>query len=325
MLRRMKTTDAVGHTLCQDLTQIVKDVSKGPLFKRGHILTQEDIPQLLAIGKKHVYVWDGHDDIVHEEDAARFLYQLCAGANIQPTAPSEGKIECLATCDGLLQIDLPRLNHINTYGDMMVATIPTFSPVKKGQRLAATRIIPLFIEQEKLDGVKQLISGQPVLSVTPYTVKRVAVVTTGSEVFNGLIDDTFTPVIQEKLQAFPAEMIAHYTVDDVREDITAAINKALAQGADIILCTGGMSVDPDDLTPGAIKQTGADIISYGTPVFPGAMFLLAYTEAGQVIMGLPGSVMYEKQTVFDMIFPRVMADVAVSAADIAALGHGGLL
>ncbi len=272
-----------------------------------------------------MYVWDGHDDIVHEEDAARFLYQLCAGANIQPTAPSEGKIESLATCDGLLQIDLPRLNHINTYGDMMVATIPTFSPVKKGQRLAATRIIPLFIEQEKLDGVKQLISGQPVLSVTPYTVKRVAVVTTGSEVFNGLIDDTFTPVIQEKLQAFPAEMIAHYTVDDVREDITAAINKALAQGADIILCTGGMSVDPDDLTPGAIKQTGADIISYGTPVFPGAMFLLAYTEAGQVIMGLPGSVMYEKQTVFDMIFPRVMADVAVSAADIAALGHGGLL
>ena len=243
---------------------------------------------------------------------------------MHPTPVKEGKIELVADCDGLLLIDVERLRAINELGEMMIATRSSCFPVKKGDKLAGTRIIPLVIEKEKMERAKQTAGDTPLLKLIPFTPKKVGVVTTGNEVFYGRIEDTFTPVIEQKLAEYGSVMTQHVVLNDDHEKITAAIQQMLDQGVDMVICTGGMSVDPDDKTPLAIRNTGANIVSYGAPVLPGAMFLLSYMADGRPVMGLPGCVMYAKRTIFDLVLPRIMADVPVSAKDLAALGHGGL-
>ena len=205
----------------------------------------------------------------------------------------------------------------------MIATRKGFTAVRKGDKLAGTRVIPLVIDKEKLDRAKSIVGNKSIMSVLPYTRKTATVITTGSEVFRGRIEDKFTPVLIEKLRAFDVTVTEHLTVDDGTDAIVEAIN-AVKGKADMILCTGGMSVDPDDRTPGAIKASGADIVTYGAPVLPGAMFLLGYFEDGTPIMGLPGCVMYAKATVFDLVLPRIIADVKLSKADFVSYGEGGL-
>lgn len=325
-MKLIRTEDAVGSVLCHDLTQIIKGVTKDAVFRKGHIVQPEDIPVLLSIGKEHLYVWEADESMLHENDAARILVDLCKSEGMSESAVKEGKIELAAAVDGLFKVDSKRLQLVNSFGQMMIATRHGNTPVHKGDKLCGTRIIPLVIEKEKMQRVQELCGAEPLLKLLPYKIKRAAVLATGSEVFHGRIKDTFTPVIEAKLAEFGVEVIHKEILDDAPEQITAAIKKAIEEkGAELVLCTGGMSVDPDDQTPLAIKNTGARIVSYGAPVLPGAMFLLAYYGEAQVpVLGLPGCVMYAKRTIFDLALPRVLARDLITAEELAALGEGGL-
>ena len=326
-MKEIRTEDAVGSVLCHDITQIIKDQKKGVLFSKGHVVKEEDIPLLLSVGKEHLFVWEKKEGILHENEAAQLLYDICAGKSMHGSDIREGKIELIADQDGVLKIRRDALLAVNSLGEMMIASRHGDFPVKKGDKLAGTRIIPLVIEKEKMDRAVEAAGNEPIFSILPYHEKKVGIVTTGSEVQKGLIQDTFTPVLRDKLYEYPTEVVGQTTPGDDKEQITADILKFIENGADMVICTGGMSVDPDDRTPGAIKDTGARIVTYGSPVLPGAMLLVSYYEKDGKsipILGLPGCVMYAKRTVFDLVLPRVMADDEIMAEEIAALGEGGL-
>lgn len=326
-MKLVRTEDAVGHVLCHDITQIIPGVVKDAVFRKGHVVTNEDIPVLLSVGKEHLYVWEKKEGILHEDEAAAILRDICINENMVATEPKEGKIEIKADIDGLLKINTEKLNAINALGEMMIATIHGNFPVKKGDKLAATRVIPLIIEEEKMNAARKVAGDKPLLSILPFEHKKVGIVTTGSEVFKGRIEDAFGPAIRKKIAEYDTEVIGQKILDDNQEEIVDAIKSFIEEGADMVLCTGGMSVDPDDKTPGAIKATGARVISYGAPVLPGAMFLLAYYEyQGRMIpiLGLPGCVMYAKRTIFDLVLPRVLAGDILEAKDLSVYGEGGL-
>jgi len=323
-MKLIKTQEAVGQVLCHDITQIIKGVTKDAVFRKGHIVTKEDIPVLLSIGKEHLYIWEADENMLHENEAAEILYTICKGENMTGSEIKEGKIELLASCDGLLKIDIARLNKINALGEMMIASRHGNFAVKEGDKLAGTRVIPLMIEKEKMQQAKRIAGEIPLFNILPYRYHKVGIVTTGSEVYQRRIEDTFTPVISEKLQAFPTEIIKHIVCNDDHEMITKAIQECLDSGAEMVICTGGMSVDPDDRTPMAIKNVGARIVTYGAAVLPGAMFLLGYVGGHIPIMGLPGCVMYAKKTIFDLVLPRIMAGEILNKEDFTVLGQGGL-
>lgn len=323
-MKLMKTEDAVGQVLCHDITQIIKGVTKDAVFRKGHIITKEDIPVLLSVGKDNIYIWEKDETMLHENEAAQILYEMCRNDHMHPSEVKEGKIELIADCDGLLKVDREKLKKVNRLGEMMIATHHGDTCVKKGDKLAGTRIIPLVIEKEKMETARAVCSDGPILTLKPFRKKKFAVLTTGNEVYYHRIEDTFTPVIEEKLAEFGAEMVFHEVYDDDASKITDGCQRAMEAGADLVFCTGGMSVDPDDKTPLAIKNTGARMVSYGAPVLPGAMFLLAYAKNGTPIVGLPGCVMYAKRTVFDLVLPRLIADDEVTADELAGLGEGGL-
>lgn len=323
-MKLMKTEDAVGQVLCHDITQIIRGVTKAPIFHKGHIITQKDIPVLLSVGKDNIYIWEKDKNILHENEGAVILRDICLGSNMHGTEPSEGKIELIADLDGLLTIDEEHLHKVNSLGEMMIATRHGNFPVRKGDKLAGTRIIPLVIAKEKMALAQKAAGPKPLLNVLPFKKKTFGVVTTGNEIYYGRIKDTFTYVIQNKLQEFGGTMVEHVVLNDDHKKITAAIQKMLKDGVDMVFCTGGMSVDPDDQTPLAIKNTGAKLVSYGAPVLPGAMFLLAYGTDGRPVVGLPGCVMYAGRTIFDLILPRLVADVPVTEENIIGLGQGGL-
>lgn len=324
-MKLINTRDAVGQVLCHDMTRIVKGDFKGPQFKKGHIITSEDIPMFLSMGKEHIYVWEMQEGMVHENDAAKRLYNLCENYNIRPSEIiKEGKIEAFAETDGYFEVDVARLDEINSLDEIIVATRHGNTAVKVGDKLAGMRVIPLVVEDQKLKEAEKIYNGNPILKLTPYKLKTAGIVTTGSEVFKGVIKDTFTPVIIEKLKIYGIETKEHIVVDDGMDNIADAIGQLKNKNLDMILCTGGMSVDPDDNTPGAIKKSGANIVTYGAPVLPGAMYLLGYYDDGTPIMGLPGCVMFAKATVFDLLLPKIAAGLKVTKKDVVRLGNGGL-
>lgn len=322
-MREMKTTEAVGQVLCHDVTQIIRGVTKDAAFRKGYVIRKEDIPVLLSMGKDSVYIWEKDERMLHENEAAQILYSMCANENMCPSEVKEGKIEITAECDGLFKVEKERLDIVNGAGEMMIASRHGNFPVKAGDKLAGMRIIPLVIEKKKLEDVKASCGSKPLFELLPFLHKKAGIVTTGNEVYHGRIQDTFTPVIKEKLAEYDVEIIGHEISDDSHERITGCIKKLLSAGAEMILCTGGMSVDPDDRTPLAIKNTGAKVVTYGAPVLPGAMFLLAYYEDIPVI-GLPGCVMYARRTIFDLVLPRLLAGERLRAKDFSKLGEGGL-
>ncbi len=324
-MKLIDTREAVGHVLCHDMTQIIPGVTKDARFRKGHIVTEEDIPVLLSMGKEHLYVWEKRSGWLHEDDAAERLCTLCRNENMHPTPVKEGKIELIANCDGLFQVDVDRLNAINGEDDVMIATRHTNTAVHRGDKLAGTRIIPLIIEETKLRAIEARAGdGGPILSLTPWKLKTCGLITTGSEVAQGRIADAFTPVVVKKLSQYGIAVEEQFLPGDHRADITAAALACKAKGVDLIICTGGMSVDPDDRTPGAIRDTGAEIVSYGAPVLPGAMFLLGYFWDRVPILGLPGCAMYAKATIFDLVLPRLAAGIPISRGDLKGMGHGGL-
>lgn len=323
-MKEIKVQDAVGQILCHDITQIVRGVVKDAKFRKGHVITAEDIPELLKLGKENIFVWENDATKLHENSAAEILRQVTQGENLSATDVKEGKIELKATCDGVFHVDAEKLNALNELGEICIATLQNKIPVRKGKSVAGMRVIPLVIDKQKMERVKEIADSVPLMKVLPYKKFKVGLVVTGSEIFHERIQDTFTPVIESKLKTFGLEVNWRRISDDSKEMTREKISELLELGAEMILCTGGMSIDPDDRTPAAIISTGADVVTYGAPVLPGAMFMLAY-KGGVPIMGLPGCVMFCSKTVFDLILPQVITGERLTRRDFTTLGVGGLL
>ncbi|MBQ4403497.1 MAG: molybdopterin-binding protein [Selenomonadaceae bacterium] len=323
-MREIKVQDAVGCVLCHDVTKIVRGEIKDAAFRKGHVITAEDIPELLKLGKENIFVWENDDTKLHENDAAEILRAICQGENLSAGSVKEGKIELKAACDGVFHVDAEKLNAINDVDEICIATVPNKIPVRKNKSVAGMRVIPLVIDKEKMERVKKIAGDVPLMKIFPYKKFKVGLVVTGSEIFHERIQDTFTPVIEAKLKTFGLQVDERRISDDSKEMTREKISELLNLGMEMILCTGGMSVDPDDRTPAAIKSTGADVVTYGVPVLPGAMFMLAY-KGDVPIMGLPGCVMFCSKTVFDMILPRVLTGEKLTRRDFTTLGVGGLL
>ena len=325
-LKKLKVQDAVGHVLCHDMTQIIPGESKGPRFRKGHIVAPEDVDVLLSMGKRSVYVWQTAPDMVHEDDAACQLCQLVEGPGCTH-APDvrEGKALVTASCDGCLRVRSDALVAMNYVEGIIISTRRGNCAVCEGDSVAGMRVIPLVIEQETLDLAAAAAGSDPVCEVVPFRLRSAGVVTTGSEVACGLIEDAFTPVVRNKLAAYGIEVVANELPGDEVADVAAAIGRMRERGVDIVLCTGGMSVDADDNTPAAIQRSGAEILTYGVPVLPGSMLLMGYFDDNTPVLGLPGGVMSATTTAFDLMLPRIAAGIRLSRAELVAYGEGGLL
>jgi len=323
-VKLIPVTDAVGMVLSHDITEIVPGRFKGPAFKRGHIIREKDVDKLRDLGKEHIAVLELSPDRVHEDDAAERLAQAAAGNGIVLSKPSEGKVNLIAARDGLLKINVRQLDGVNTIEDIMLATLHTNRLVKEGQVVAGTRIIPLTIGNEVLTTAESLCNKKfPIVEVKEVQEKTIGIVTTGSEVYHQRIKDKFGPVVREKIESLGSRVLRQIYVPDDVDMTVAAIRDLLTEGAEIVMLTGGMSVDPDDCTPSSIRATGAEVITYGAPVLPGAMFMLAYLDEIPII-GLPGCVMYHKASIFDLLVPRILAGEKLTRKDIVSFGHGGM-
>ncbi len=314
--------DAVGKMLLHDITRIVPDLFKGPEFKKGHIIQDTDVDRLLDLGKQNIFVACLNGEI-HENDAAVRLAASAAGTGIEFGSPEEGKVSLRARTDGLLTVDVPLLYELNSLQDVVFATLHTGRVVTRGQVVAGTRVVPLSIDEAVLDSAEAICKDRPVIQVRPLAGRNVGIVVTGSEVHAGRIADGFGPVVQKKLEDLGCRIIDKKVVPDDLDMTVNAIRTHADAGAGMIAVTGGMSVDPDDLTPAAIRAAGGRVEIYGVPVLPGAMFMLAWLDDVPII-GLPGCVMYHKASIFDLVVPRLLAGDRISRADIIGMGHGGL-
>ncbi|NCD25898.1 MAG: molybdopterin-binding protein [Deltaproteobacteria bacterium] len=323
-MKAIPVEDAVGTVLCHDITRIVPGETKGPAFRRGHVVGPDDIQLLLDIGKAHLYVFDPRDGYVHEDECALRLARAAAGQGLTISSPSEGKSTLTAAIDGVLKIDVQGLFRLNSITDVTFGTIHTGQFVKTGRVVAGTRVIPLAAPEELLQEAEAVCREHaPLIEVLPLKPAKVGVVTTGSEVYNGRIKDGFGPVLKKKFERLGSTILEQVFVSDQVEMTVDAILSLKKRGADFIAVTGGMSVDPDDQTPASIRKTGAKVVSYGAPTYPGAMFMLAYLDDVPVV-GLPGCVMYYKASIFDLVVPRLLAGERLERKDIVAFGHGGL-
>ena len=323
-MKLIRTVDAVNHVLCHDLTQIVPGEYKGPRFRKGHIVTEEDIPILLSMGKENLYIYELQEGMLHENDAAERMCALCLNVGMERGEAKEGKIEIRSAVRGVFLLDREKLKAINSIDELLIATRHGDSAVEPGDKLCGTRVIPLVIDEKKILEAETICGGVPLMQVRPYIMKKAGIVTTGSEVLHGRIEDRFTPVIEKKLEGYGIRVTEKVLSGDGVENVSAAIRDMRGKGLDIIVCTGGMSVDPDDNTPGAIRASGAEVVTYGAPVLPGAMMMLGYFGDGVPILGLPGCVMYSAFTIFDLVMPRIAAGVRLTKQDFVALGEGGL-
>ncbi len=322
-MKTVKTEDAVGMLIAHDITEIVPGEFKGIAFKKGHIIKEEDIEKLLRIGKENIYVLELKENELHENEAAIRLGNLFAGPGIYFTEPGEGKISIKPEYTGYLKINRDLQDDVNDVGNITLATIQGNRYIEKDDLIGGCRIIPLTIDKKKIDDIEELVKGkEPMFEIIPFEKLKVGLIVTGSEVYKGRIEDKFGPVIERKLRQFGSEIFHKTIVPDDTDTIKNAIYDVKEKGAEMIIVTGGMSVDPDDKTPGAIKASGADIVTYGTPILPGAMLLFSYLD-GIPVFGLPGCVMFSKITAFDLILPRVFAGEKVSRRDITRMGHGG--
>lgn len=331
VVREVRTDDAIGMALAHDLTRIVPGEFKGRQFRKGHIVTSDDIPMLKDIGKEHLYVIElAHTDL-HEDDAAERLAVALGGECLTRGEPHEGKVTLKSSIQGLARVDREVVDEINRLGDIALATVVNDRVVQPGEPVAATRAIPLIVPEAKVaaaervaERYRQRNGGMSPLDVRPLRAMKAGLLTTGTEVFTGRIADKFGPAVRAKLEALGSVVAEQRFAPDDRQTIVKDIHYFLQQGYDMILVTGGMSVDPDDRTPGAIAEAGTDIVSYGTPMLPGSMLLFGYVR-GVPIFGLPGCVMHDPYTSFDVLLPRVLAGDTIARDDIVGIGYGGLL
>lgn len=321
-MKKIAVEQAVGMTLCHDITKMV-DGFKGAAFKRGHVIREEDVEELLNIGKKTVFIWEENAGELHEEDCARRLAAMAPVEGAHYTAPSEGKVLLMADMRGMLRLNTELLQKINSIGDITISTLPDHYPVEVGARLASMRIVPLVTKEAQIIEAEKLCENEKLLDLRPYQHKKIGVIITGSEVYSGRIKDKFEPVVRRKMEHYPSEILGVTICDDDLDMIVNAAKTYLDQGADFLIFTGGMSVDPDDLTPTAIRKLGADIVSHGVPSQPGNMTLVAYL--GDVaVLGVPGAAISLPTTIFDVLLPQIFAGDKLTKKDLVNLGDGGL-
>ena len=323
MLKVIPVEQAVGMRLAHDITEIIPGGHKGPRFKRGHLIAREDVPRLLDVGKAHIYIMELAPDELHEEDAALRLARAAAGGGLRLTDPSEGRVNLVAEEDGLLEVDQERLFRFNELGDLILATLPSGEFVREGTVVGGTRTIPVVVKEELAARAEALCQDGPIAWVAAMPARKVFLLVTGSEVFTGRIKDGFEPVVRKKVERMGSTLEPAVLAPDDPDVIAGHIREFAAGGADVILVSGGMSVDPDDLTPEGIRRSGADVVSHGFPVLPGSMFLMSYL--GDVpVLGLSGCVLHDPVTVFDFMLPKLLAGARVTRGDILRMGHGGL-
>lgn len=321
-MKKVKVQDAIGMTLCHDITAMV-DGFKGAAFKRGHVITQEDIPKLLDIGKQHVFIWEENAGEIHEEDAARRLSQMTTVDGAHYGSVSEGKIQLFADQDGMFRVDKALLAAVNRIGDITITTLPDHYPVKAGDRLASMRIVPLVTEERQIAEAEALCADKQLYDLRPFKPLKVGIIITGSEIYHGRIKDKFERVARAKLAHYPAEILGVHVCDDELDMIVGAGRALLAEGAELLIFSGGMSVDPDDLTPSAIREMGAEIISYGVPSQPGNMTLVAYLDQA-ALLGVPGAAISRPTTMFDVLLPQIFCGDPLTKDNLIRLGEGGL-
>ena len=322
-MKKVKSEEAVGLTLCHDVTGIRADF-KGPVFRRGHVIQPEDVETLLDLGKRHVFIWEDQAGEIHEEDAARRLAALAQVENGTFSGPSEGKMVLTAQCSGQFRVNLTLLQQINSIGDITICTLPDHYPVQPGAKLASMRIVPLVTKEDNIRRAEQLCaeSAIPLLELVPYQKKKVGIIITGSEIYTGRIQDLFQPVIRKKVAPYGAEVLGCTFCDDDLSMLENAIQEYLDHGAELIVMTGGMSVDPDDITPTAIRRSGAEVISHGVPSQPGNMLLVAY-HGDTAIVGVPGAAAKAPTTTFDVLLPQIMTGRKLTKNDLVRLADGG--
>ncbi|MGF9797994.1 molybdopterin-binding protein [Brevibacillus agri] len=324
-MREVPVREAIGMMLPHDMTQILPGEFKGRLFKKGHVITEADIEPLLSIGKEHIYVLEMPEGFIHEEEAGMRIAKAVSGQGLTLTPPYEGKVSMKASRTGLAKVNEEAVHAINALEGIAFSTMYGDQIVHPGHTLAATRIIPLIIEEERIVELEKLAKqfDGPIIEVKLFQEKQVGLVTTGSEVFSGRIEDKFGAVIRNKVEALGSTVVDQRFAPDDKEAIEKQILSFLDEGVDLVLVTGGMSVDPDDRTPGAIAGVGAEVVRYGTPMLPGSMLMVAY-KGDVPILGLPGAVMHEPFTSFDVFLPRILAGERIVASDMTRLGYGGL-
>jgi len=324
MMKKVKVDNAVGMVLAHDITRIIPGKFKGVGFKKGHIVQQEDVPELIKLGKKHLYVLNLSAKHLHEDEAALRIARAICGKRLRWTEPAEGKSNIISEARGIVKVNRVALHKINKLGKIIVATLKNNFPIRRDQIVAATRIIPLTINLKKIERLESLAKKQyPVISVMPYRKLTIGAVVTGSEIFEGLIQDEFDKYVGQKVNEYGCRVARKILVPDKTEAIATAIAELKDLGCDLIVTTGGLSVDPDDVTRQGVKKIGAQVIAYGAPVLPGAMFM--YAKLSDIpILGLPACVYYHQSTIFDLMLPRVLAGDEISRDEIAEMGHGGL-
>ena len=323
-MKKIPVESAIGETICHDMTAIMENGYKGAKFKRGHVITAEDIPALLDMGKTQIYVWEPEADEVHEEDAARELAEAICGSNLNVSGPSEGKFQISSAIDGLFRVNGGALCKINAVEDYTVVCRPGNTRVSGGDTLAGLRIVPLVTKRSNVSKAVAIAKeNYPVFTVMPLRPLKTSIIITGSEVYTGRIPDKFEPILRKKLGAFGADILSVTKCPDDLDTLLSAIDSCIASGAELILMTGGMSVDPDDLTPTAIRQTGARLVVRGVPMQPGNMLTMAYLGE-TLLIGVPGATMHAPVTSLDVFLPRIFAGIEITKADTASLGEGGL-
>ncbi len=315
---------AVGKPLAHDITRIIPGKSKGPAFKKGHIVAVDDLPILRDMGKSAVYVSEPDSHYVHEDDAARILADSCQIGEFTFEGPSEGRVNIKARIHGLLKINMELLAHVNGSGTTVFSTVHQNTVCFEGMTVAATKIIPVAMDESRFWPVVQEIKDKgPLLKLLPFSRNRIGVVVTGAEVFSGRIKDGSLHILSPKVEALGGEIVSHRICPDREDAIAETISTMAKQGCDVIITTGGLSVDADDVTLSGIVGSGATLVSYGSPILPGAMFALAYLDDIPVL-GAPAAIFYYKATALDVLLPRAMAGDTIIREDIVNLGHGGL-
>lgn len=321
-MKKVNVEDAVGMTLCHDITAM-RDGFKGAAFRRGHVIRPEDIPELLNLGKKHVFIWEENAGELHEEDCALRMAAMARVEGAHYEGPSEGKVLLKADVRGMFRVDTDLLREINSIGDITISTLPDHYPAEPGARLASMRIVPLVTKEAQILQAEALCRERKLLDLRPYQPRKTGVIITGSEVYSGRIQDKFEPVVRAKLARYPGEILGVRICDDDLDMITGAAKDFLRMGADFLIFTGGMSVDPDDLTPTAIRCLGAQIITHGVPSQPGNMTLAAYL-GDAAILGVPGAAISLPTTMFDVLLPQIYAGDKLTKQELINLGDGGL-
>jgi hypothetical protein len=325
MIKTIGLEEAVGTQLAHDITEIRPGEFKGPAFRKGHTVCDEDICRLQRLGKNHLYVIDLEADEIHENEAAALLAGALAGDGIAwENNPREGKINLHAAWDGLLQVDVQALSAFNLVDEVMAATLHNHTLVKQGELVGGTRALPLVMKRVAIQRAAAIASQNGgVVSVKPLKKTRAGLVVTGNEVYHGLIQDRFAPTLTKKIEALGSEVAALEFAPDDAEAIARAIRAHLYRGCDLLLLSGGMSVDPDDVTRHGIRLAGATEMHYGAAVLPGAMFLVAYLGAVP-LLGVPACALHHRITALDLVLPRILAGEHIGKSELAFLGHGGL-